>query len=540
MNVFPRIIGREYGRRPTLSFDHSLSRLQNYSVDVSGDTEDPFLSLALNEDRLVVASEKGHVRIVKTSTSYSFDMKVVNEFQAHFNAIFDIKWRPGFAGQVVTVSADQSFSLWDTSSQDCLHGNAILTQKAAHLSSIKSCSFADSNVFATGSRDGNVRIWDLRLASSSSSCIKVITDAHPGPLSVTAKGANRKNTKNVVVRSSPLSCVTAVLFQPNSMNLFTTGASDAVIKLWDIRKLKPISAKPTSGKNAVQSAIPVSVFSTSGNKSFASGHGFSSLATDSKCRVYASCSDHRVYAYESKSGKLAATFSGNSYRTNNFTRIAIINDYLVSGSVEGSPPVWSLKSLQSGCKDFKPIVTLNHHEEVTAVAGNDSTMEIFTCSDDQKLHKWSLLGRSLDPKQTEPAGQARHRIAKPYVENDVELEDIIVKTNSLTTSPSRVAESTAISPKRSSTSPLTTLTGWLTPNVDNTPQSSQSISKKRSLSKENLENTQSSISSTPSSRQEVKESASEPKAKKSKTSAKKAKKPLFTPSTKKISDYFHR
>jgi denticleless len=518
--------------------------MQNYSVDVTSDSEDPFLCLAVNDDRLVVASEKGCVRIVKTSTDYSFNLNVVNEWQAHYNAIFDIKWRPGFPDHVITGSADQSFSLWDLSTQSCFNGNAVTTQRSAHTSSIKCISFFDSNIFATGSRDGHVKIWDLRLSSSASSCVKMIKEAHPGP---STKGLTRKKIdKNAVIRSSPLKCVTSVLFLTNTMNLFTAGASETVIKLWDVRKLRSISAKPLIGRHANSDPTPVTTLSSTGNKSFSVAHGFSSLSMDSKSRIYAACSDHRVYAFDTKktNDELVATFSANSYRTNNFTRIAIVNDYLVSGSVEGSVPVWSLRSLQNQCKNVKPIVTLNHHEEVTSVAGNDSTMEILTCSDDQKIHKWSLLGRYLDSKHLDPSSEARHRVSKPYVPNEVELEEIIVKTSTLCTSPSNKVETYTANESPMSgrpSTPQTSLSGWLTPNDTNTPSqiSPSHLTRKRSLSKENLENGVSPNMTTPTSSNVVKRlTSSEPKAKKSRTSGKN--KSLSTPQTKKISDYFSR
>jgi hypothetical protein len=58
-------------------------------------------------------------------------------------------------------------------------------------------------------------------------------------------------------------------------------------------------------------------------------------------------------------------------------------------------------------------------------------MEILTCSDDRKIHKWSLLGRHLDPEHLDTSSEARHIVSKPYVPNEVELEEIIVKTSTL-------------------------------------------------------------------------------------------------------------
>jgi len=516
MNVVSGLVGREYGFKSKLTFDHSLDRLQNYPLELVSVTDDPFFCLDLNQTNLAVASEKGLVRIIKTS-SHSFDMKVDHLWNAHNNAISDIKWRPGYPTQLMTVSSDVSFSLWDTNHTKGPDKRPVLTHPTAHLASIKSLSFMDSNVFATGGRDGTIHVWDARL-SASASCVQSILDAHPAPPTAPFKRPSKRVDKNIIARSSPLSSVTCVLFQPGSYNVFSTGTSDYVIKLWDIRRPKTSKKTP---KVKIPHVSPLMVYSCSSPKSFTSGHGFSSLVLDNKSRIYASCSDHRVYSYESVSGKLAGILCSNSYRTNSFTRIAVVNDYLVSGSVEGSAPVWPLRQVGQG-KYVKPLVTLVHDEEITCVAGTDESMEVYTCTDDNRIHKWSLLGRSLEPKNPSPANPVV-RTAKIYKSEDIELEEIVCRHNSTQND----SPSTAV--KTSPSTPLISMTGWL--NKSATPLS-RTPPTKRPLKED----------TTPTStRVSTEMTTPEPKAKRQATpSSCKAskKKKQTTPPANKITDYF--
>lgn len=68
----------------------------------------PPLGASLRDNRLAVCSEKGSVYLYDAD---SFSLKY--QFQPHLNAVFDVRWRPGHENQLMTVSGDQSFALWD-------------------------------------------------------------------------------------------------------------------------------------------------------------------------------------------------------------------------------------------------------------------------------------------------------------------------------------------------------------------------------------------------------------------------------------------
>ena len=194
--------------------------------------DDPLLAIAIRDGSsssqdMLVAAESGIVRLMDGDR-----MITKQEWQAHDNAIFDLKWRPGH-DQCLTSSGDTSFSLWDMDrvrSGSMPHdGNApILTQKSAHMSSIKSISFMDENVLASASRDGCIHVWDIRCNQRAGT----IADAHllPHMRSSSSSGRKKNSSSNPITgRSNPVAAVTAVLFHPHTNKLFSAGASDASI-----------------------------------------------------------------------------------------------------------------------------------------------------------------------------------------------------------------------------------------------------------------------------------------------------------------------
>ena len=399
----------------------------------------PPLAIHLNgSQRLAIASEKGCLFIADTKY-----VKIVEKWQAHSNAIFDVKWRPGSSNQLLTVSGDQSFTLWDLnqlsaasqsdSNKPC---EGIWNKNGAHLSSIKTCSFMDQNNFATGSRDGNIHIWDSRIDPCQNDPQISISDAH---LSVQpTKRASKKNPP-AMTRSRPTSAVTALLFHPDTPFLYSSGANDARIKLWDIRNIKMVQKLGVRTKQ--QLPVAAKIFKYYEDESSSAHHGFSSMAFDSSFRLYACCSDQRIYCYDPSTTNILAAFSG--HRSNNWTGISVMNDFLISGSTDSSSRIWSLnlgKNIFSdeNRKVYRPIVLLPHNQEVGSVGCDPSNYQVYTCTDDQKVHKWSLFGR-LNLRKGDDGFDPHVLRAISYEAADVEIE--MIKTPKVTNNDGRTPSS---------------------------------------------------------------------------------------------------
>lgn len=419
--------------------DYSLSKYQVIQLDsVYGLDEnefDPYLAMALNctwsnfDDQtspnracklLAVASEKGLVSIYRSRfhrQGYLATDEKVATWQAHHNAIFDIKWRPNSANQLLTTSGDLSLRLWDLNSYSACP-NSIWSNEfkpiahfcQAHLSTIKSSSFCDENLIATGARDGHIKLWDIR---SSISLVREILDAHKvNPL---GSKKHRRGRANVVHRSSPLSSITCVLFKPRTFTLYSCSAGDPIIKEWDIRMIKNCDA--TSGRNKAASQIkspsvpakrvantPTGQFSPSSN--LTAGHGYSCLTLDSLNRLYAARCDHTIYAFDCTSNKLIGTFSSPKYRSSsgNMSQIRVVNDHwLVAGSISNCTPIWSLDFLSKVSNEGEPPIkvsprmVLNHLDEVTCLEVDDESYELYTCCP-ESINKWTLLQPTINSK----------------------------------------------------------------------------------------------------------------------------------------------
>jgi denticleless len=79
--------------------------------------------------------------------------------QAHNNGIFDIRWN-GDDSRLATCSGDQSTHIICPSTATTLH------TLRGHTSTVKCVAWDPSHdsLLSTGGRDGNICLWDLRIA----------------------------------------------------------------------------------------------------------------------------------------------------------------------------------------------------------------------------------------------------------------------------------------------------------------------------------------------------------------------------------------
>ncbi|RWS14027.1 denticleless protein-like protein [Dinothrombium tinctorium] len=352
---------RELGFKPNSSYFDIL--LDKYKLNNIYSFEDQFndvsspLSLSTNSESLAVVTEYGNISLLTKK-----ELKKVQIWQGHNNAIFDVKWRINYDNHILTASGDQSVALWDIFTY-----KKIFQVEGAHKSSIKSISFGDENKFVSGARDGIIKIWDIR--SPNVNEITSIVDAHKSSY------VKRSNSKHS--RSNPLNSVTCVLFVPQSNFIYSGGANDATIKLWDIRKLsvkgkcKPVKLLPYLGT------------------SYTSAHGFTSLALDSRNRLFGSCTDHCIYCFYPNDESSAIRHIG--HQVNNYTKIRVFQDkYLISGSTDGNVYIWSLLGKNHRGLIW-PYCTFPHGiDEVTAVDCDYTNFSIYSCSDDLTVKQWQI------------------------------------------------------------------------------------------------------------------------------------------------------
>ncbi|XP_020603449.1 denticleless protein homolog [Orbicella faveolata] len=336
-----------------------------------------FFIAGLGGHMLGIADEDGWVQILDSRRTGS--RSVIKEWNAHENAVFDIAWMEG-QEMLVTASGDQTVRMWDVNRDECL---AVFK---GHSCSVKSVDFREDDIFifATGARDGNVMVWDMRCNRRTGRfCqpVNVISNAHtekvPGTPQTTKKKARRASTPRPVMNSGQQS-VTSVLFQ-GSEKLISTGAMDGKIKIWDLRKIYT---------NLKQDPVPFHTFPYPGQG--VRKHGFSSLVLDSThSRLFASCTNDSIYMYSCTAlgHEPICAFSGHLNSTF-YVKTALSPDdmYLLSGSGDNDAYIWKVSDPAA-----PPFLLKGHTGEVTSVTWCPSDQgKVVTCSDDNNFRIWRM------------------------------------------------------------------------------------------------------------------------------------------------------
>ena len=327
-------------------------------------------------------------------------------FRPHTNAVMDMAFSPDDS-LLATASGDQTAHVIDMLAQRTKY------VMVGHASSVKQVRFlpGNSNILATSSRDGSVRLWDLRCKGSQGSIQEIHDGSHPAPVnggSRLGKSISYVNAYDTVagahsVRASVLSeprpidlrnnvckgeirspnrqggvSVTALSFLPadRSHILLTASEASTCIKVWDIR------SRHSNRRGGA--AVPLSSTKQPESHTRHRQFGVNSLALSSdSARVYALSRDSTVYAYSTNHLILGAgpEFSPNSNprRHPNFS----------GSSNEGAGPLYGYRHPRFQAATFyvklalRPATATN--PEMLAVGSSDSCAVLFPT--DESYHK---------------------------------------------------------------------------------------------------------------------------------------------------------
>jgi len=328
---------------------------------------------------LGIANEDGRVAI--QDTSKVLPKIPLTGFSCHDNAIFDICWSYESAKTLVTVSGDQNVRLWDIGAGE---RGTRLREFTGHSRSVKCVEWQldSSTQFATAGRDNCIMIWDTRDKND-----RVPDNAIKGVHSTSQTTKKRKcNSLASPSNSSPQGVVTALTWI-DSNTLASTGDTDGVIKLWDLRKNYSLYKREPLPKLEIT------------HPGSSSKMGYTSLSP-SPCRnyLYASCMDDIIYKYDIVNGfsKPCSKYTGASI-SNFFIKMDLspCGRYLVSGSSDNWAYVWNTTS------EGAPVARLGEQvAEVTCVAWSQEKRSdlpiLVTASDDMKHQLWKTNWKVLE------------------------------------------------------------------------------------------------------------------------------------------------
>ncbi|KAL8280177.1 hypothetical protein RQP46_007507 [Phenoliferia psychrophenolica] len=321
-----------------------------------------------------VADEEGTVGLVNGSEDSRHDEETGRtSFKAHHNAIFDLAWSDDDS-MIATASGDQTVKIWDAETRTC---TGVL---AGHTCTIKNVTWDpfSPHMLATASRDGSIRVWDRRV---------------PGPDLGAAAGGGSVETVNMLKNAhgtkgkaskgrSATKSVTSVAYLKHKPNLLaSSGSSDSLVKVWDLRKSHKRRVNPEhleSNEDAVAET------------GTARPHGISNMAlSPNGQKIFALSTDSRVYAFDALNLTQPEPLGVYSHPKAScgtfYVRLALspCSRYLATGSSDGAAYVWDT---EGNGKDAVRVV--GHEKEVSGLDWGHETMA--TCSDDELVRVWSF------------------------------------------------------------------------------------------------------------------------------------------------------
>ncbi|BFZ07529.1 hypothetical protein BsWGS_10568 [Bradybaena similaris] len=382
---------------PALDLSFLLPKLKNFSTDEyttmdnDGMSVPPlacgFAKMPQHQHVVAVVDEDGY--LVLYNTHKTGQAAVIKTWQVHANAVFDLEWSSE-ENKLLTASGDQTVVLYDV--ETCQRLDIF----RGHASSVKSISnkVYDNAVFASGSRDGHIMMWDKRIYHKTESVPPVDTIFHAHMLQH-QNFTKTKQKRQIHLVKDVQQSVTVVLFQ-NENYLISAGAGDGCLKVWDVRK--------TYRRNA--RAQPVHIFPYPGVNT--RKYGYSSLVLESQGRrLFASCTDDVIYEYDMASFNPEPVQTWRGHKNSTFyvkSAMSPDDQYLISGSSDEMAYIWQINKPHAA-----PIALKCHTAEVTSVSWcpNDIT-KVVTLSDDEKTKFWRIFCRELKKNYLPPwLGQAK-------------------------------------------------------------------------------------------------------------------------------------
>ncbi|PVU88663.1 hypothetical protein BB561_005750 [Smittium simulii] len=342
------------------------------------------------------SDESGYITIVDSKKKKSFiehtnssQVSIISKWKAHNNSIFNFKWTFDDS-KILTSSADCTMCLWD------IESNSLMSRFTGHFGTIYALDFDknNSNIVASGGRDGSICLWDTRCASGIYSSINAI-DRGPSYLLLDAhftenvgrspKPANKRRFLN---KNTVRPTITSLQYLLNGYTICSASSQDGSISFWDTRTFTGF--KTSSSSNANRSLIGQTC------NPFKKSRGISSLAlSPDGTMLYSSSIDNTIYIYDTLiPASPIATLKSKGLVSRGFNNeIDVNSDWLASGSSNGTIHLFDLKKIEKKLiSQAKYKLSLDDNACMPCIEVCDSDILLKGHTDDTSSVQWCPWG----------------------------------------------------------------------------------------------------------------------------------------------------
>ncbi len=352
-----------------------------------------------------------------------FAARRVNTWKAHNSMINDLQWRWSDES-IVTVSTDSTVKLWDANTSACLKtlcSNPASEDLTGHTAGVKCVAVQDqTDIIATGGRDGRIFLWDFRLGSGPAATQRAVGFSKRSNMFFPSRRSTRlssKVSKNYrddcdQVSSNPSSEVSAGRYLNNideSRKRYQTGttdsryqvssvaflgsslfcsASSSHVRIWDLRK--------TGGQ---RDSYPIFTLRVDND-------GCSSVASlavsQDHTRLLVSTTDGKIHIFNFKNEPQLSSVLRGRYISGSAHSKAIFSpdgNHVISGSDfcsdrdEASLCVWSLASspCTTECRAcMEPYCLGSYSSSIGCVDWSTKFGAVACGSDDSRVQLWGV------------------------------------------------------------------------------------------------------------------------------------------------------
>ncbi|KAI6151826.1 WD40-repeat-containing domain protein [Pisolithus tinctorius] len=341
---------------------------------------------------LAVATEEGSVMILNTSKRHDWEFESQRTlFQPHYNGIFDIKWNLDDS-ILATASGDKRTHITSVETHQ------VIQVLQGHSSTVKCIAWNPSHpdLLSTGSRDGNICLWDLRVAADDGNSG---TSENASPLRpVTAIDAAHGQEKNKGERRKTMHLprsVTGLLYS-NPDTLVSCGSFDGILNMWDLRQPKVSATGKRTKKPPPMAPACMSPTDPTMLHGARRARGLMALCAGSgptSGLLFALGADNYIHAYDSSSLTHVESITHPNMLSSFYVRLASspCGRWLASGCMakNGSLFLYDVSNVGRLSSAVPPTTAVEFRGQTGEVGAVDwATDMIASCADDRTVRVW--------------------------------------------------------------------------------------------------------------------------------------------------------